>query len=115
MAQRYKEMHILSVVQNQKMVLSSVAIGPAKIITQGVQQGVYSWLVEAPYLVEMSDARQKHVRKIVLRGLVVHADEKVHYRGLALDKMAVKYTPAELQGSQPSQTSLKQRPLNPAV
>ena len=97
MERRHKEMHVLDIVLQQKMVLSSVAVGPAKIVSQGVQKGVYSWLVEAPYLVELADARQKKSRKIVLRGLVVRADDKVHYRGLALDKIAVRYMPVEPQ------------------
>lgn len=88
---RHKEMKDLEQVIDKKMTMSAVASGPAKLISQGPVNGVYSWLVEAPYLLVASDSSHDIKRNILVRSLIVRADPDVHYRGLAIDKIAVKY------------------------
>ena len=88
---RHGEMKDLEQVKNLKLTMSAVAVGPAKIVSQGVVDGAYSWVVEAPYLITASDISHENKRKILVRSLVVRSDPDVHYRGLAIDKIAIKY------------------------
>jgi len=78
-------------VKQHKLVLSAVAIAPAKLVSQGVINGVYSWIMEAPYLLVASDSQHKNSRKMCVRALIVRANPQVHYRGLAIDKIAIRY------------------------
>ena len=88
---RHKELQDLQQVIEKKLTMSAVASGPAKLISQGPVNGVYSWLVEAPYLLIASDATHEMRRNILVRSLIVRSDPDVHYRGLAIDKIAIRY------------------------
>lgn len=99
---RHKELKDLEQVLEKKMTMSAVASGPAKLISQGPVNGVYSWLVEAPYLLVASDTSHDIKRNILVRSLIVRADPDVHYRGLAIDKIAIKYIVAAPNNNQVS-------------
>ena len=88
---RHKELQDLQQVIEKKLTMSAVSSGPAKLISQGPVNGVYSWLVEAPYLLIASDATHEMRRNILVRSLIVRSDPDVHYRGLAIDKIAIRY------------------------
>jgi intracellular multiplication protein IcmL len=88
---RHKELHDLEQVIKNKLAMSAVATDTGKIVSQGVVNGVYTWLVEAPYLIVASDSSHNVRRSILVRALIVRSDPDVHYRGLAIDKIAVKY------------------------
>ena len=91
MDKRHAEMKDLEKIKEMKMAMSAVAVGPAKIISQGVVNSIYSWVVEAPYMLVASDISHSQKRNILVRSLIVRADPDVHYRGVAIDKIAIKY------------------------
>ncbi|MEE3003290.1 MAG: DotI/IcmL family type IV secretion protein [Pseudomonadota bacterium] len=91
MDKRHTEMKDLEKIKEMKMAMSAVATGPAKIISQGVVNNIYSWVVEAPYMLVASDISHSQKRNILVRSLIVRADPDVHYRGIAIDKIAIKY------------------------
>lgn len=88
---RHHDMQDVEQVKQHKLVLSAVAIAPAKLVSQGVVNGVYTWLMEAPYLLVAADNQHKNSRKMCVRALVVRSNPDVHYRGLAIDKIAIRY------------------------
>ncbi|MBT4885224.1 MAG: DotI/IcmL/TraM family protein [Legionellales bacterium] len=107
---RHNEMKDLEQVKKLKLIMSAVAVGPAKIVSQGVVSGTYSWVVEAPYLITAADISHENKRKILVRSLIVRSDPDVHYRGLAIDKIAIKYL-LDLPGDQSAST----QPVLPGI
>jgi len=88
---RHHDMQDIEQVKKYKLVMSAVAIAPAKLVSQGVVNGVYSWLMEAPYLLVAADSQHQKARKMCVRALIVRSNPEVHYRGLAIDKIAIRY------------------------
>lgn len=88
---RHHDMQDVAQVKQHKLVMSAVAIAPATLVSQGVINGVYSWLMEAPYLLVAADSQHKNTRKMCVRALIVRSNPDVHYRGLAIDKIAIRY------------------------
>lgn len=89
--QRHSQLQDLATIIKHKMSLSTVAIAPPVIISQGPFKDGYSWLVESKIMLTMANIKETNSRNFIVRSVVLRDNPSVHPRGLAIQSIAMKY------------------------
>jgi intracellular multiplication protein IcmL len=74
----------LTEIVDKKLVLTAVAIGPAIIITEGIQAGVYTWLIEVPVLVRYQSTSTNETRIQDVKLTVTQVSTKEATKGIGI-------------------------------
>lgn len=87
---------VLSTIEQKKLVLSAVAIGPAIMLTQGNQGGNYTWRIQVPLLVRYQSANVNENRKQIVTISITQVSTEEASTGIGISQYVAQETGSEI-------------------
>lgn len=89
---------ILATIEEKKLVISAVVVGPSIITTEGEENGLYTWHVEVPLLVRYQSADANETRQKVISLSITQVPTTIAPKGIGIAKYVENEVGPEVTG-----------------
>lgn len=76
----------IETITNGRQVISAVPVAPPVIVSEGVDKGIYKWMVEVPLAISIEAGSKIATKKILVRMVISRRSKVLYEKGLGIDQ-----------------------------